>query len=97
MYFVPNIKPTIPAVGGTVANHKKPKVIQNNTVIIGLGGKNINKTITSPLMKYIKLRINFFGNFVEKYPLVSVPKILNNPIIDNNVAAHQPGKPLSFK
>ena len=41
--------------------------------------------------------MSFFGNFVEKYPHVSVPKILNNPIIDNSVAAHQPGNPLSFK
>ena len=39
----------------------------------------------------------FFGNFVDKYPHVNVPKILNKPIIDKRVAAHQPGKPLSFK
>ena len=45
----------------------------------------------------MKLRINFFGNFVERYPEVSVPKMLNKPIIDNNVAAHHPGKPLSFR
>ncbi len=38
MYFVPNMEPTIPAVGGTVASHKNPKVIPNNTANVGLGG-----------------------------------------------------------
>tara|TARA_B110000037_G_scaffold4768_1_gene5201 strand:+ start:508 stop:663 length:156 start_codon:yes stop_codon:yes gene_type:complete len=51
MYFVPNIKLTNPAVGGTVANHKNPKVIPNNTAKVGLGGRNINNTITTPLIK----------------------------------------------
>ena len=35
--------------------------------------------------------------FCERYPMLRVPKILNKPIIDNNVAAHHSGKPLSFK
>ena len=97
MYFVPNIEETIPAVGGTVASHKKPKVTPNNTAKVGLGGRNINNAITTPLIKYIELRTSFFGNLVERYPDVSVPKILNKPIIDKSVAAYQSGKPLSFK
>ena len=46
-YYVP----TIPAVGGTVANHKNPKATPNNTAKVGLGGKNINNAITTPLIK----------------------------------------------
>ena len=37
IYLVPKINPTKPMVGGTVESHKKPKVIPNNTAIIGLG------------------------------------------------------------
>ena len=46
---MPNIKLTIPAVGGTVASHKNPKVIPNKTANVGLGGRNINNAITIPL------------------------------------------------
>jgi hypothetical protein len=36
----------MPIVGGTVESHKKPKVIPNNTAIIGFGGRKINIAIT---------------------------------------------------
>ena len=48
---MPKIKLTIPAVGGTVANHRKPKVIPNKIAVVGLGGKKINNAITIPLAK----------------------------------------------
>jgi len=38
---VPNIWATIPFVGGTVDNHKKPKVTPKTTELNILGGKKI--------------------------------------------------------
>ena len=39
MYLVPNIWPTIPLVGGTVANQRKPNVIPKIIALNTLGGK----------------------------------------------------------
>ena len=64
--------------------------------MIGLGGKNINIAITKPLAKYIMLKIIFLLYFFFFYPDVSVPNILNKPIIDKIVTVHHSGKPLSL-
>ena len=54
-------------VGGTVESHKKPKVIPNNTAIIGLGGENINtladavkaiESCTKAERSYLRLWLN---------------------------------------
>jgi hypothetical protein len=41
----------MPFVGGTVDNHKKPKVIPKIIELITLGGKNINIIIEIPLKR----------------------------------------------
>ena len=54
------MKPTNPIVGGTVDNHKKPKVIPNKIAIIGLGGKNIKIPITILLLSILSLESTFY-------------------------------------
>ncbi len=65
-YLVPNIWATIPFVGGTVDNHKKPKVIPKITELITLGGKKIKIIIETPLNKYIELNMYFLLYLVAK-------------------------------
>jgi hypothetical protein len=42
---------TIPLVGGTVASHKKPKVIPKINALIMLDGKKIKYIVEIPLKK----------------------------------------------
>ena len=42
---------TIPLVGGTVASHRKPKVIPKINALITLGGNKIKYNVEIPLKK----------------------------------------------
>ena len=67
-FLVPNICATIPLVAGTVANHKSPKVVPNNTADKFEAGRKINKIKVIPLKKYSPLN-NIFLLYLS----------LNNP------------------
>ena len=55
-----------------------------------------NKIIIIPLKKYKPLNRIFFEYLSAKYPIVKVPKILNNPIKDKIAAPVHPSRPLSI-
>ena len=52
-YLVPKICATIPLVGGTVDNHKSPKVIPKIIEFINEGGEKISRDIEKRIEKYL--------------------------------------------
>ena len=69
-----------PLVNGTVESHKIPSSAENINAVKGFCGSIMNKRNNTDLNEYRWVNKYFFYCLSPKYPLPSVPTILNSPI-----------------